>query len=93
MVWFGAALVAMTAAPATDLAEDLLSQMTPEQRVGQLFLVTFGGAAPNEDDPIFGLIRDQHIGGVVLRGAEDNFVGPPDTLPATARLHIQRVLD
>ncbi len=86
MVWIGAALVAMTAAPVTDLAEDLLSQMTPEQRVGQLFLVTFGGASPNEDDPIFGLIRDQHIGGVVLRGAEDNFVGPPDTLPATRAL-------
>jgi len=86
LAWFGAALAALTAAPPPDLAEDLLSQMTPEQRVGQLFLVTFRGASPNEDDPIFGLIRDQYIGGVVLRRAEDNFVGPPDTLPAARAL-------
>ena len=83
---FAAALVVSTAAPPRDLAEDLLSEMTPEQRVGQLFLVTFKGASPNEEDPIFGLIRDHHIGGVVLRAADDNFVGPPDKLTAARSL-------
>jgi len=86
LVGFAAALVALTAAPPRDLAQDLLSEMTPEQRVGQLFLVTFKGAMPDEEAPIFGLIRDHHIGGVVLRAAEDNFVGPPDTLTAARTL-------
>lgn len=83
---FAAALIALTAAPPRDLAEELLSEMTPEQKVGQLFLVTFKGASPNDEDPIFGLIRDHHIGGVVLRAADDNFVGPPDTLAAAQSL-------
>ncbi len=78
--------MALTAAPPYDLAEDLLAQMTPEQRVGQLFLVTFKGAAPNAEDPIFSLILDQHIGGVVLQAANDNFVGRPETLAAARAL-------
>jgi beta-N-acetylhexosaminidase len=82
--WLGLAMFGLAAAPSGDLAEDLLARMTPEQRVGQLFLVTFRGSSLNEDNPIYSLIREYYIGGVVLRAEEDNFVGPPDTV-TTAR--------
>lgn len=71
-------------APQPLTASQILERMTPEERVGQLFLVTFRGAAPRPDDPIFDLIVDGHISGVLLRARNDNFVGSPDTLE-TAR--------
>ncbi|MGD8554896.1 MAG: glycoside hydrolase family 3 N-terminal domain-containing protein, partial [Anaerolineales bacterium] len=52
----------------------------PEERIGQLVLVTFEGSAPEADDAIFELIQNQHISGVVLSAENDNFVDAPDTL-------------
>jgi beta-N-acetylhexosaminidase len=50
----------------------IMEQMTPEERVGQLFLVTFYGpnAAPGTD--IERLITQYHVGGVVLLADHDN---------------------
>ncbi len=81
------------------LVRQLLNAMTPEERVGQLFLVTFSGAricppAPlrsgddsggqcqgvDETSPIYDLIVNDHVGGVVLLAANDNFTAAPDTL-------------
>ncbi len=54
-------------------AEELLQQMTPEEKVGQLFLVTFEGSNIDEESPIYDLIVNQHIGGVVLLAENNNF--------------------
>lgn len=59
--------------------EALLQSMTPEEKVGQLFLVTFEGATVEEGSDIYKLITDYHIGGVVLLAENDNFTSE-DTL-------------
>lgn len=50
-----------------------LDAMTPEEKVGQLFLVTFSGTDIGPESPIYDLIVRQHIGGVVLLSEKDNF--------------------
>lgn len=67
-------------------AQTLLNAMTPEERVGQLFLVTFSGMDTGEASQIRDLIANRHIGGVVLLSENDNFVGEPETVPAAHRL-------
>lgn len=62
------------------LARHLLAQLTPEERVGQLFLVTFVGTDTSANSTIYDLIARRHIGGVVLTAANDNFTAPPDTV-------------
>jgi beta-N-acetylhexosaminidase len=74
-----------TATPESQ-AQELLAQMTPEERVGQLFLVEFVGAEVPADSPISQLITYHHIGGVVLKAENDNFLGPDDTPSAAWQL-------
>jgi beta-N-acetylhexosaminidase len=64
----------------SEQAQSLLERMSPEERVGQLFLVTFTGNAPQPEDPIFDLIVNYHVSGVLLTKANDNFVESPETL-------------
>ncbi len=52
-----------------------LSKMTPEERIGQLFLVSFTGTDVGPTSPIHDLIANHHVGGVVLMAANNNFVG------------------
>jgi len=59
----------------------ILNSMTPEERVGQLFLVTFSGADTSETSQIYNLMVQYHIGGVVLLAENDNFAPAPDTVP------------
>lgn len=69
-------------------AQLLLEKMTPEERVGQLFLVTYQGADTGSETSIAKLIKDQHIGGVVLRVDNDNFAvseGLPAAVKSTLR--------
>ena len=47
-----AALAKPVSAPAGQM-ESILERMTPEERVGQLFLVTFRGNNPSPEDPIY----------------------------------------
>lgn len=57
------------------LADSLFQEMSPEQRVGQLFLVTFiGDRAPLNSD-IAELILNYHVGGVLLSSENDNLTG------------------
>ncbi len=63
-----------------DKARQMLSMMSPEERVGQLFLVTFNGTNVQPDSQIHDLIRRFHIGGVVLLAANDNFTAAPETI-------------
>jgi beta-N-acetylhexosaminidase len=54
-------------------AQSLLESMTPQERVGQLFLVTFTGTDVSQDSQIYDLIVNHHVGGIVLLAAQDNF--------------------
>src|SRR5215213_11192534 len=64
----------------------VLDAMTPEERVGQLFLVTFQGTNTNSESQIYNLITNHHVGGVVLLAENDNFLGAPDTLSGAHQL-------
>lgn len=64
----------------------LLGSMTPEERVGQLFLVTFTGTDTTDTSQIYDLMHRYHIGGVVLQSANDNFASAPDTVSETFKL-------
>jgi beta-N-acetylhexosaminidase len=65
-------------------AQALLNQLTPEERVGQLFLITFNGpeaaAFSSTGAKIYDLIVNYHVGGVILKSTNDNFVGSDQTL-------------
>lgn len=70
--------------------QDLFDVMSPEERVGQLFLVNFTGVDSSETSQIYSLVVNQHIGGVALLAANDNFAGAPNTV-AEARDLIRRL--
>ncbi|HEX2980114.1 MAG TPA: glycoside hydrolase family 3 N-terminal domain-containing protein, partial [Anaerolineaceae bacterium] len=74
-------------------AEALLAEMTPEERVGQLFLVTFDGNQFDSTSAISSLISRYHVGGVVLTAANDNFVDGDGTVSAAHHLteSLQRI--
>lgn len=80
------ALPAYAQTPPLSNVNQLLATLSPEERVGQLFLVTFKGANADPGSPIYDLIVNYHIGGVVLRAENDNFLAAPDTLPAVHQL-------
>jgi beta-N-acetylhexosaminidase len=61
------------------LASQMLAKMTPEEEVGQLFLITFQGSS-SDTAILKDLIGKYHIGGVVLKSENDNFVGSTETL-------------
>lgn len=63
----------------TTAAESILQELTPEERVGQLFLVGFDGSILEMGSPIYDLIVNHHIGGVVLLAENNNFTSD-DTL-------------
>jgi beta-N-acetylhexosaminidase len=64
----------------------LFESLTPEERVGQLFLVTFNGTETGPESRIYNLITNYHIGGVVLLAENDNFTPAPETLKNTHEL-------
>jgi beta-N-acetylhexosaminidase len=72
--------------PPNDPALELLETMTPEERVGQLVIVSFQGSTAEEGSAIYQLIVQNHIGGVLLDPAHDNFVDAPQTLDAVHSL-------
>jgi beta-N-acetylhexosaminidase len=82
-----AAFLLLTA-PGTGLAASraaaLAASMTLEEKVGQVFMVWFEGAQASPD--ITGLIRDRHLGGVILYAAPGNIVSPVQVSELTAAL-------
>jgi beta-N-acetylhexosaminidase len=66
-------------------AEQLLHQLTPEERIGQLFLVTFQGTDVGPLSQIYNLIHTQHVGGVVLLSRNDNIVSVDNDLQSTPK--------
>lgn len=81
------ALHAQEAEPDLDArAEALLSTMTAEEKVGQLFLVAFVGNDPSPGTDIARLIRQDHVGGVVLLASNSNFFNDASTPRQVAEL-------
>jgi beta-N-acetylhexosaminidase len=79
----GAARAQGTPQPQTPPAvQKVFDAMTPEERVGQLFLVTFSGTDTGDTSNIYDLIVNHSVGGVVLTAANGNFVSAPDTVTA-----------
>ncbi len=72
---------AQQAPTSEEKAQTLLENLTPEERVGQLFLVTFEGTDISEGTRANDLIVNHHVGGVVLRARNNNFIGPENTIP------------
>jgi beta-N-acetylhexosaminidase len=66
--------------PYNNAAKLIFDQMTSEERVGQVFLVTFQGTKITADSQITELIQKKHIGGILLDKEDDNFVGPENTI-------------
>jgi beta-N-acetylhexosaminidase len=74
-------------------AQQLLNTMSPEERVGQLFLATFTGMDVGEESQIFDLIVNHHIGGVILLAGNDNFQGGNDMLAQIVAMSSQLQLN
>ena len=70
----------------TQKAQQLMNKMTPEEKVGQLFLITFQGGTIGEDGELSTLLRDYQVGGVILSRSDDNFTGPDGTIEDAATL-------
>jgi beta-N-acetylhexosaminidase len=59
-------------------ARALLDQMTVEERVGQLFMVSFLGDSAIPESDIADLITNYRVGGVILLAENDNITGQDD---------------
>ncbi len=57
----------------------LIENMTPEERVGQLFLMSFDGAEIVEESVLANFLAEHPIGGVILRAENGNFTSAPET--------------
>lgn len=72
----------ITTTPETEIVE-YLNKLTPEEKIGQLFLITFNGTETGEDSTIYRLISTYHVGGVVIHRENDNLThvsqSPDDT--------------
>src|SRR6185436_6977528 len=64
--------------PQSGTVAALMAKMTPKEKVGQLFLVTFYGPSAAEGTEIQNLIVNYHVGGVVLLAANDNITETND---------------
>ncbi len=67
----------------TPAVAELMARMTPAEKVGQLFLVTFYGTDAEGGSEIERLITQYRVGGVVLLAANDNIT---DTVDAPAQV-------
>ena len=64
-------------------ASQLLTRLSPEEKIGQLFLVTFDGTDIGEESQIYDLVNNYHISGVMLKRENDNFSGPENIIEST----------
>lgn len=67
-------------------AETMLSKLTPQEKVAQLFLVTLNGTSFDQNSQIYDLITQHHIGGVILTRENDNFSWGDDSLSQISQL-------
>ena len=68
-------------------AKTLLAKMTPEEKVGQLFMVTFRGRdVTSKDAKVLDLVKNRLVGGILLKSANDNFTGSQGTIEEVYRV-------
>jgi beta-N-acetylhexosaminidase len=81
----GPAAAATTPAPKSQTisAQSILASMSPAERVGQLFVVSFYGASAAPGSAIFDLITTLNVGSVLISAADDNIT---DTLQAPTQV-------
>lgn len=72
-------LVPPSAVSQVDLVEQLMAQLTVEEKVGQLFLVTFPGSDVGKKSDVAHLIQKYKVGGVVLLASNCNFLNDANT--------------
>jgi beta-N-acetylhexosaminidase len=79
-VWTTPTAVSATVPSAAyqEQAEELLNSLSPAERIGQLFMVTFRGDTAPPESEIARLIADYHVGGVVLLAKNNNITGYGD---------------
>ena len=70
----------------TRRARDLLARMTPDERVGQLFIVTFTGTEISPESEIYDLIFNHYVGSVILLDKNSNFPASDDPLESIRSL-------
>ena len=87
LVWLVSVGVARAQGPGeAAIIQQTIDRMTVDEKIGQLFLVTFQGADASATSDIAQLIRDYHIGGVVLSAGAGNVRNEQDTPRKTAEL-------
>jgi hypothetical protein len=64
----------------SDPALQILEAMTTAEKIGQLFLVTFNGDRVDPEGPIYELITEHHISGILISHEYDNINIAPDSL-------------
>jgi len=81
----GSVLASPTAQTLTPLqkAELLLSSLKTEEKIGQLFLLQFSGTDSSSLTEIHNLVKNYHIGGVILNRKNDNFTDSNNLLKST----------
>ncbi len=65
------------AAQESDPVAEMMARMSVEDKVGQLFLVSFVGDNVNPDSDVWQLITEYKVGGVILQTANSNFENNP----------------
>lgn len=65
---------------ATQNARLMLTRLSAEEKVGQLFLVTVDGPSIQADSPIRELIQNYHLGGLILKKSNNNFTSSDQSL-------------
>jgi len=80
------ALPGFSRAQREDTVTRMMEDMSSAAKVGQLFLVTFPGAEVTDEALITELIRDYHVGGVVIRSSNGNIANEGSTLVQVATL-------
>ena len=62
---------------AQDPVEEIMSRMSVEDKVGQLFLVPFVGSNVNPGSEAWQLVTEYKVGGIILLAANSNFNNDP----------------
>ena len=79
-------LVIPAQAQGSDPITERVAAMSPEERVGQLFIVTFLGRDPVPESDVARLILEDKVGGVVLLASNGNVHNQGDTPGDVLRL-------
>ncbi len=83
---FSTSLAQDSYSSARQKAESMLARLSPEEKIGQLFLVTFDGQDIGQNSQIYDLITKYQVGGILLKRDNDNFSGPSKTITSAYKL-------